>query len=90
MSAIVIPFPRKHPLQSHELPENWPAGMRGLYTQMTYDGHSTHEDAFEYCDTMAMLRQEPGESGREYSLRRAREEIRLAFARQDREASRKD
>jgi len=72
MSAQIIAFPRKKPLEAHELPAHWGPRERSHYLHVTYDGFNSHEDAFHYCETMAAVRpQKPGESDMDYLLRRA-------------------
>ena len=46
MSAQIIQFPRKRPLEMHELPSHWPQNLKSYYVHVTYDGYNTHENAF--------------------------------------------
>lgn len=54
MTAQIIPFPRRKPLELHELPEYWPDGIKGLYLQETR--HHPHDEVFAYYDARAKAR----------------------------------
>lgn len=72
MSAQIIQFPRKTPLEEHELPAHWSEALKSRYVHWTYDGFKSHEEAFEYCETMSQVEpRRQDESERDYLLRRA-------------------
>lgn len=62
MSAQIIPFPRRRPLDAHALPESWPEWLRGLYVSHTENGYWSHDKTFAYCKAVADVIRQPGES----------------------------
>ncbi len=76
MTVQIIQFPRKTPLERHELPAHWSEYLKGYYVHVTLDGYNSHEDAFSYCENMAAQPpQAKGESRTDYLLRMARAEL---------------
>ena len=76
MTAQIIQFPRKTPLEAHELPAHWGRRERAYYLHVTYDGFNSHEDAFAYCEAMSKVPpQGEGESKMDHLLRRAQATI---------------
>lgn len=76
MSAQIIQFPRKTPLEWHELPDDWSERLKRHYVHVTYSGFNSHQDAFAYCQIMAAVPpQAKGESDSAYLLRKARAAI---------------
>lgn len=51
MSAQIIAFPRRKPMEWDELPAAWQNGSRLLYRYLTYDGEMTHAEAMTYVDS---------------------------------------
>lgn len=70
--STVIQFPRKRPLEAHELPAEWSRALKMHYVHMTYAGLYTHQEAFESCQFDHDQRQREGETHDEYLLRHAR------------------
>lgn len=50
MSAQVIAFPRRKPLEWDELPAAWTNGCKSLYRYLTYDGEMTHAQAIDLVE----------------------------------------
>lgn len=50
MSAQVIAFPRRKPMEWDELPAAWTDPARSLYQYVTYDGAMTHAQAIDLVE----------------------------------------
>lgn len=51
MSAVILTFPRRKPMEWDELPLAWTDGARSLYRYLTYDGEMTHAEAMDYVES---------------------------------------
>ena len=60
MTAQIIQFPLKRPLEQRQLPVDWSDWLRLHYLHMTYDGQYSHEKAFRICQSMLDERQREG------------------------------
>lgn len=79
MSAKIIQFPRKTPLEEHELPKEWSDAVKVNYVHMTYDGLYSHEDAFRSCQIAHEERRRDGEKYDDYVLRLAQSALTRAL-----------